>query len=516
MFYFIPSWYPANRQWYHQTPVWYRFNQEMAFDDTINQVKLFREDMTQVALLVLNYQPQLRYFLHQQDLLGLQYWSFFDDIQNSHDRQTKAIDFKKLNWPKGVRFIYTAFAVVVRKGKIDLATVHFAHNGNLHSICYKDKGQISKEYVFDDRGFLSSLLVYKEGQVHHQDYLNPNGVWQVREYFEKNQRVLEINPQADKVFGKQFYASWEELISERLALLKEQQFQAKDKLVIAAHQQHNYLLTGLFSDQKKIISFFGQRLTFKHIPQMVGILSEAQLIIVDTQEKENSLKEMMAKQLTQECPVLRMTPFDTLLRLGHSQNYRELEVYYFIDTIDEIAYEESLLILLEQMQKHENMTLKIVSFDSRRHQEAMLAHIEELINTHFNQENFYQEQAIGENQLEERLVLDRIQLQWITSERELIVALDKVRLVLDLGDKPDLYTQIASISAGIPQINRVASEYVSHQKNGWILASLEELSLALDYYLTGLSNWNKALVHTVQKMSNYSSGELLEQWKKYL
>lgn len=516
MFYFIPSWYPTERQWYHQTPVWYHLNQEMAFDDTINQVKLFRQDMTQVALLVLNYQPQLRYFLHQQDLSGLTYWSFFDDIQNSHGNSTQAIAFKDLNWPKGVRFIYTAFAVVVKLRETELATVHFAQDGNLHSICYKDKGQISKEYIFDDRGFLSSLLVYQEGQAHHQDYLNPNGVWQVREYFGRTKGVLEINPKSDKPFSKESYASWEALISERLNHLKEQRFQAEDKLVIAAHQQHNHLLTQLFPEQKKVFSFFGDRLAAEALTQEVDTLSQAQLIVVDTQEKEDLLREFVTNELTKECPVLRVTPFDTRLRLGHSQNYKELEVYYFIDTIDETAYQESLLPLLGQLQKHDNMTLKIVSFDLRRNQEVMLAQLEDLISSHFNREAFYQEQAIGENQLEEKLVLDRIQLQWISSERELIAALDKARLVLDLGDKPDLYTQIASISAGIPQINRVASDYVTHQKNGWVLSPLAELDLALDYYFTGLSNWNRALVYTVQKMSDYSSGQLLEQWKRYL
>ncbi|WP_159591324.1 accessory Sec system protein Asp1 [Streptococcus halichoeri] len=516
MFYFIPSWYQSKRKWYHRTAYWYQLRQEMAFDDTVNQVKLFDDDPTEVALLVLNYQPQLRYFLHQQGLLGLDYWSFFDDIQNSHASSTKAIDFKELNWPKGVRFIYTAFAVVVKLAETELATVHFAQDGNLHSIIYKDQGQTSREYVFDDRGFLSSLLVYQEGKPHHQDYLNPHGVWQVREYFKGSQKGLAINPKADQHFKQSHYTCWEDLLCERLSLLKAHKLKADDKLIIAAHPQHNHLLLKLFPEQKKVLSFFGHRIAAGLLPHMLDSLAKAQLIVVDTQEKEAQLKGLMTRQLSQARPVLRVTPFDSRLRLGHSQNYKELEVYYFIDTIDETAYQASLMPLLAQLQKHKDMTLKIISFDLQRNQAAMRADLEELIATHFDQEAFYQSQAIGENQLEEQLVLSRIDLQWLSSEHEVIAALDRARLVLDLGEQPDLYTQIASISAGIPQINRVATDYVTHQKNGWILESLDDLDLAFDYYFTGLANWNRALVDTVQKMADYTSGQLLAQWKRYL
>ncbi|WP_414080299.1 accessory Sec system glycosyltransferase Asp1, partial [Streptococcus suis] len=56
----------------------------------------------------------------------------------------------------------------------------------------------------------------------------------------------------------------------------------------------------------------------------------------------------------------------------------------------------------------------------------------------------------------------RIKLSFLHSENEIIQAFQYVRLIIDLAEEPDLYTQIAGISSGIPQINRVETEFVEH------------------------------------------------------
>ncbi|HEO7020440.1 TPA: accessory Sec system protein Asp1, partial [Streptococcus agalactiae] len=103
-----------------------------------------------------------------------------------------------------------------------------------------------------------------------------------------------------------------------------------------------------------------------------------------------------------------------------------------------------------------------------------------------------------------------------TNENQIIDALDTARLVIDLRDDPDLYTQIAALSSGIPQINKVHTNYVEHQKNGWIISDSTELNNAIDYYFDGLMNWNKSLVYSVKKMGDYTSGKILQRWRKLL
>ncbi len=74
----------------------------------------------------------------------------------------------------------------------------------------------------------------------------------------------------------------------------------------------------------------------------------------------------------------------------------------------------------------------------------------------------------------------------------MIQELDDTRLIIDLSEQPNLYTQIAGISARIPKINLVGSDYVAHLPK-WLHLGLpiSDLPTAADYYLEGLKNWNQ-------------------------
>ncbi|MBM7643487.1 accessory Sec system protein Asp1 [Streptococcus loxodontisalivarius] len=518
MFYFIPSWYNQNRPWYDETPLWFRVFERMTFDDTINQLKMFRQSQEDVSLLILNYQPQLRYFMHKQDVVGTDYWSFFDDIQNIQLQTTDSISFKDLNWPEGTRFVYSPFAVLAMRGQELLAYIHFAENGNLHHIEFVANGKAKHRYVFDDRGFVSSILYFNEdGHEAYQDYLNQNGVWQVREFLGGNNRLL-INPLSDKNFKQEEYQSWEELLTERLALLQEGMSQ-DDCLVIASDRQHNHLLESVFPEQKKVLSFFNKRYSLTESDDLKQSLSQADLVVVDTESQEKALLDMIEKLGVDNAKMTRLSSFDTRLRLGHSQTIKELIIYFYIDTISEAELDQALMTLLDVMDNNPLVNLRMISFNTGLNKDGLNQNIAAKIQKYFDPENFYTNaEALGENNLEEDEELEnyRVQIETFTNENQIISALDTARLVLDLGQEPDLYTQIASISAGVPQINQVTSDYVSHQENGWILEDLTELNQAIGYYFDGLANWNASLVYAVQKMGDYTSGRLLTEWKTLL
>jgi len=84
-------------------------------------------------------------------------------------------------------------------------------------------------------------------------------------------------------------------------------------------------------------------------------------------------------------------------------------------------------------------------------------------------------EGLGENQIiDEESVQDapdyRFVVKNFSNENDIIQELEKTRLIVDLSEEPNLYTQIAGISAGIPQVNRVQTEYVDHLKNGYVLS----------------------------------------------
>ena len=95
MFHFVPAWYHPERTWYDKTSVWYRRAAGMDFDDTINHVKMFQYIDYQSSLLILNYMPNLRYFLHRYDLFEQDYYAIFDVIQNTESVRGTRFDFKQ-------------------------------------------------------------------------------------------------------------------------------------------------------------------------------------------------------------------------------------------------------------------------------------------------------------------------------------------------------------------------------------------------------------------------------------
>ncbi|MGT2911804.1 accessory Sec system protein Asp1 [Streptococcus cameli] len=519
MYYFIPSWYNNERTWFDTAPLWFRVYNSVKFDDTINQYRMFSNADEEAGLLILNYQPQLRYYFHKQDLLGAQYWSFFDDIQSIHLKHTVPIDFKALNWPEGTNFVYTPFSIIARNQQREtIAVIDFAENGNIVTITNYSGNETTEILYFDDRGFISSILYYVDGEPCHQDYLNRNGVWQIREYLIENMRI-EINPLADCIFDKYTYHSWEELLKERLQKLKT--ITEEDILVISSDRRHNTLLFDSFPNQKKIFSFFSGRNEHVEQDRLKDVLEQSKVLLVDSLKLEEELQLELSNfnlgHLSHK--ISRVSPFDTRLRLGNSQMIKELIIYFFIDTISEQEAVDYCKLILESMAVNPLIHLQLVTFRQDGVLKRLEAAIEKEIHSKYDLELFFRvAESEGENQIDEatELELKSIIFSHFTNETQIIKALDKVRLVLDLGEVPDLYTQIASISAGLPQVNSVVSEYVEHQKNGWILQDDSELNQALHYYFDGLANWNRSIVYAVQKMADYTSGRILDKWKSLL
>lgn len=517
MFYFVPAWYSKENNWQDDTPLWFRVFEKMTFDDTVNQLKMFQSIGEASRLLILNYQPNLRYFLHKQDLLGVSYWSFFDDIQNIKSVDTNPIDFKALNWPDQTEFLYSPFAVVAKCSGRVLAHICFAENGNLYAIDFLKENQVDKRYIFDDRGFLSSILYYKNGQEEHRDYLNENGIWQVREHLSQN-GLIEVNTLSDLEFEHRTYQNWEQMMQERLSVFKVEYLKQNDSLVIASHNQHNQLLCTQFVQQNKIFSFFSHRPLKDQIRDLADIYDVAKFIVTDTENMDKTIKEAINQKQLTEKPITRISPFDTRLRLGHSQNVKDLEIYFLVDGLDDDEFLKAVVPILSVMEDNPLIVLKIATIDSHRQLGELERELNFLLDTKFDKEKFMRpKDDDSENKVDENeLVLGRIKLKLYTNENQIIKALDTSRLVIDLGRQPDLYTQIASISAGIPQINLVKTDYLSHKENGWLITNYSDLPKAISYYFDGLANWNKALISSIEKMTDYTSGRILEQWKSLL
>lgn len=517
MYYFIPAWYGSERRWHADLIPWYRSYFRFEFDDTLNQIRLFQKQELQAKLLVLSYQPHLRYFLHRQGVLETEVYSIFDDLQDFHDLHTQVLNLRDIEWDSDCQFLYSPFAIIVQKKGKKYAQVEHGIEGFISKINYfEPTGQVSHCYVMDDRGYVSSVIYFEQGKEKYQDYLDSKGIWQFREYLQEEGRI-EINP----IFGYRFkmseYQNMECLVAEYFENYLDKQLRDKDTFIIPSHPHHNqFVLDRLPSDNPKILSLFINRNSQNTFRELSVSVDRASLVLVDREDSLQLLQELYPELSNK---FYHLSPFDTRLRLGRSQTRKESIIYYQLDFNEEIDREALTQVLLfiaetkhteiifgafsasqEQMQEVENLVHEIIQ------EKIRIDTLEKGIN-YGDAEN-----PLEENQEQEL----RFQFVNLNDELELIKTLEFVRLIVDLNKQPHLYTQIAGISAGIPQINLVETVYVEHLKNGYLISDVTEFSKAAHYYTDKLKEWNQALVYSIDKIKEHTGQRFLDKLHRWL
>ena len=66
------------------------------------------------------------------------------------------------------------------------------------------------------------------------------------------------------------------------------------------------------------------------------------------------------------------------------------------------------------------------------------------------------------------------------------------------------------------QIVYTKTQFVEHEKNGFVLEDMEQLSEAISFYLDSLTNWNEAMVYSYELGKKYTTGVLIEEWKEVI
>ena len=517
MYYFIPAWYGSTRQWHADLIPWYYSNFRFEFDDTFNQIRLFQRQGIQSRLLVLAYQPHLRYFLHRHGVLETEVYSIFDDLQDFHDLHTQVLNIRDIEWDSDCQFLYSPFAIIVQKNGKKYAKVEHGVEGFISDIQYfDDSGQISKHYIMDDRGFVSSVIYFDNGQPTYQDYLDPKGIWRFREYLNEGGR-LEVNPIFGYRFKQLYYTDMSQLIAEYFDKYLQKKQEKQDIFIIPSHSNHDqFLLSCLPSDTVKILSLFINRNSQNTFRELSVSVDLASLVLVDREDSLQLLQELYPEFSNK---FYHLSPFDTRLRLGRSQTRKESIIYYQLDFNEEIDREALTQVLLF-ISETKNTEVIFGAFSASQEQ---MDEVENLVNEIIQEQirNDSLEKGLdyggAENPLEENQEQEmRFQFVNMNDELDLIKTLEFVRLIVDLNKQPHLYTQIAGISAGIPQINLVETVYVEHLKNGYLISDVTEFSKAAGYYTDRLKEWNQALVYSIDKIKEHTGQRFLDKLHQWI
>ena len=512
MYIFVPSWYSSNlNSWSQDLIPWYYGILKMDFDDTISQIRIFNQNNEKVSLLLLQYMPYLRNFLDRFELSNTYYISVFDYLQDINLQYSKSIDYTDFDWPDDVEFIFTFFVLSVYRGEELYAAVEYNSEGRLAWIEYYENGIIIEKTIVDDRGFVSSIEYYINGEISYIEYMNQFGIWQFKHHINENK--IEINPECSSRFGNKSFNSIEQLISFALCKINDVISLKPFSLIIAANNKHNSLLLEEFRNCKVAMSLFLNRYNI-YSTDFVNEAKLVDMLVVDTQNMFNNVKNILDTHNIQSEKLLQVTPYDTRLELGLSQREKMMILYISLDNISDEHRNELINKTIEISKKNKLIELLFVTGYDNIHKE-----VSEIIDRKSNEHIDILDDGINNKiGMTEEIVKDkqRISVKIVRSEEEIITLLKKVRVVIDVSEEPNLFTQIAAISAGIPQINIVNSSYVKHLKNGWILNNLDEIEESIEFYTRKLSEWNKALIYSIEQINYFTGEQIYSIWKDKL
>lgn len=509
-------------------PSWKQLQSGLMTDDLIGQIRSFVDSEYHYQVLISEYIPNLRYFLHRYGLLECQYHSVFDELQGFLELEQTNIDLQDLNFPIGATFSYTPFNILVHLNDHLIGQICFGRGGEtfvISEVQHFDEGKLIKSEIYDDRGFISCHKIYEEENLKYTEYLDISGKWIIREY--KEDGSCEVNKKNSRGLRNTYYEALSAIEFELLETYCEKIVVDVDAIIVSVTDNNIHYIYRSPLISKMILSFFKNRFSFseEETSLLKNISEFTKAMISDSPQILERLKSVNNKTYL-------LSPYDSRFKLSNTQEIKEEVVYadlreikfeeitLFINSVvDSILYAFlstekdqqrlfQVILRVENEQKKSDLSKIIDSFFDEKFPKEMtlLKQIEE-----DTSENEFVEQYLKEVDAYTQLVYQLFKsfiIQEIKTEEELFELIGKTRLIIDIQNLPDLFTQIAGISAGIPQINCVPTEYVQHEKNGLILSEMNKLSEAIIYYLENLGEWQKARAYSVQQIKQYSGIEL--------
>ncbi|UXR78484.1 accessory Sec system protein Asp1 [Staphylococcus sp. IVB6227] len=505
MKYFVPAWYDAQRWWQSNAKPLIHRRTVTAFDDMISLMSMHRKNKSPFQLIILNYAPDLRTFLHRYDLYDVEYWSVFDDIQGFTHRTPRAVDYRELNWPEGTAFLQMSQMIRACMPNEMYANIHFNQDGYVIWIEVFQQNTLRYRYLIDDRGFVSSVIFFDAfGDEVQQRYLTGEGDWIIQECL-KSGSVL-VNARYQDYFKHNQYQSMTSVIHEYLKSYCTTVLEADDVVIAAADKRHQQMVVSLFELHKLCFSVFQQRdyLNERALPPAASNI----YWLVDTLENERILTAHQAV-VQGGHPVMRVTPFDVQTMSNISSQLHETYIGVWLDIEDETMCQKMWSQLVSYLEQDDTLRLTLLT-EKKPHAHPQWIH-EAIarVNTQLNTENTVSETEA--DLMEQPEPIEYVKMKYLPFESDLVESISTLRVVVDLSKEPDLYLQICCLSAGLPQINRCATDYVMHGMNGYIVAGETELVTALDVYLKHLKNWNQSYAYAMKLAKQYTSDKIIAQ-----
>ena len=528
MLYFIPAWYHRD-QWCENEQKWHVRRMHTEFDDTVKQIQLFHRSRSwPYQILLAGYAPNFRHFLHRQGIFHAPYWSCFDAVQEIRRKKAMPLSFYNMKWPPYTEFVYTMFAVTALYKGEKYAQIEFGEDGNPIQIDLYENGRICRRNLYDDRGFLSSTVLFrKDEKPFRQDYLMENGMWKLRHFFADGH--VEINPRCPEYllvngsgeekrrFSRLVYDQIEQVIREVFSSYVELT-KAQDLFCLAMHDRHTGMMRDVLREKRTILSFFEDRYPYEEHMECLGLLESAGYVIMDSRENLKKIRQVMGGLIKKSRSI---PPFDTRVDPGISQQLEVQKILVPVDGLKPEIFGRMIQALNTYLCTNDNARVCLFTRQADYGRDRQLLDLVcgylETSDQAKAQNGQGTETFVSENDVDSsEPKVKRFMVEQCVDELSVSRCMREQRILVELREQPELYLQIMAISVGIPQIVRTRTQFVRPGRNGIVIGNINELPGVLAHYLKSLKNWNDAMIASYRIGKRYTTGVLLKQWKEVI
>ncbi|MFD1124041.1 accessory Sec system protein Asp1 [Lentilactobacillus raoultii] len=522
MFYIIPSWDTQTLN--------------IDYDYLLNKMLMFEEEGVPYLIMGETFNPMLTLQLNKFGLINAKVWQAFDEIQNVHLTVGKPLSFEDIPMPSQVEQVYSPYGISLMGDDHLVAFAEMFAGIVLQKITYyrdDDNQTIDHVDIFDGRGFLSRRYLFDAGQVRLIKLYNPFG--EVVLTVDETQNGLVTIYQSHH-FAKDHYASLTELVIEvsRRFLWKAD---GNAKIISAVDDQFS-TLTAAIQLNHPVCNVITDTSPDDEIKKALTLSSSPKVL---------APSEQRLAKITAFCHDLELTdvhskfvpPYPTEFDLGISNSLATQIIFWHVEQMDHKRATRLAETLVKLVVDSEDKELLVNAVDQPTYEvihKAVIQWIERQFDVSVNSEELAWVRTYLEARSNHQLTKDMIKEAKKRSHQEnwqnLIDAtlalaklhfdknhqmsfydesLKRARLLVDLSPTPSPYLQTKAISFGIPQINAIATSFVTDKKNGIILKKDRKLDRAVNYFLDTLDNWNLAVVEDVKKMGEFSKSTLVSQ-----
>jgi accessory secretory protein Asp1 len=317
-----------------------------------------------------------------------------------------------------------------------------------------------------------------------------------------------------RTFSRRRYESMEQVVFEVFSAWVAMT-EPGDIFCAAAHGLHTRLLKEALQGRKLVLSFFADRYDVSAHENAAELLTAANYIITDSKTNSERIRQAIVQLLP---PIKDITPYDSRMDFGISQQMNVQKILVPVDGIEEAVFGELVCCLAEYLAGNDNAMVYLFTRQADYGRKKLLL---QKTREYLEQANLEAEWAreqtegmVAENNLEESEEIPvRFFVEQCVDELSVSKCMREQRIVVDMRKITDLYLRISCISMAIPQILYTPSQYMEHGKNGLLLTDMKELQGALEFYLDGLANWNKAMVYSYELGQQFTTAKLIEDWK---